>query len=87
MKLKTELAIKVAIEAQAPATFSLESIRDFVSDKALDFRAAFDAEPGKAKEILARHIDQLILTPRGTEDGMVYVVSGDIDLSAVMGRL
>ena len=31
--------------------FSLESIRDFVSEKALDFRVAFDAEPGKSKEI------------------------------------
>ncbi len=63
--------------------FSLELIRDFVSDKALDFRAAFNAESGKAKEILASHIDQLVLTPRATDDGMVYDVSGDIDFSAV----
>ena len=60
--------------------FSLESIRDFVSDKALDLRAAFNAEPGKAKEILAGHIDQLVLTPRATGDVMIYDVSGDIDL-------
>jgi site-specific DNA recombinase len=66
--------------------FSLESIRDFVSDKALDFRAAFDAEPGKAKEILAGHIDQLVLTPRATENGTVYEVSGDIDLFGGDGK-
>lgn len=66
--------------------FSLESIRDFVSEKALDFRAAFDAEPGKAKEILAAHIERLILTPRTTEDGMVYDVSGDIDLFGGDGK-
>ncbi len=60
--------------------FSLESIRDFVADKALDFKAAFDSEPVKAKEILACHIDQLVLTPRETDEGPVYDVSGDIDL-------
>ena len=66
--------------------FSLESIRDFASDKALDFQAAFNAEPGKAKEILAAYIEQLILTPRNTEDGMVYDVSGDIDLFGGDGK-
>jgi len=60
--------------------FSLELIRDFVSEKALDFRMAFDAEPGKARQILANHIEKLILTPRETADGPVYDVSGDIDL-------
>lgn len=39
--------------------FSLESIRDFVTRKALDFKAAFDSEPTKARQILAKHI----LTP------------------------
>jgi hypothetical protein len=57
-----------------------------VSDKALDFLAAFDAEPGKAKEILAGHIDRLVLMPRETEDGMVYNVSGDIDLFGGDGK-
>lgn len=66
--------------------FSLESVRDFVSHKALDFRAAFDAEPGKAKEILAGHIDQLVLMPRETAGGMVYDVSGDIDLFGGDGK-
>lgn len=51
--------------------FSLESIRDFVAAKALDFKAAFNAEPAKAKEMLARHIERLVLTPQETEDGMV----------------
>lgn len=60
--------------------FSLELIRDFVAKKALDVRSAFDAEPGKARQILANHIEKLILTPRETEDGPVYDVSGDIDL-------
>lgn len=60
--------------------FSLELIRDFVSQKTLDIRAAFDSEPGKARQILANHIEKLVLTPRETEDGPVYDVSGDIDL-------
>jgi site-specific DNA recombinase len=60
--------------------FSLESIRDFVARKALDFKAAFDSEPTKARQILAKHIEKLILTPRETESGPVYDVSGDIDL-------
>jgi site-specific DNA recombinase len=66
--------------------FSLESIRDFVSDKAMDFSAAFDSEPAKAKEILVRHIDRIVLTPRDAEEGMVYDVSGDIDLFGGDGR-
>ena len=52
----------------------------------MDFKAAFEAEPGKAKEILAGHIDQLVLTPREGEDGMVYDVSGDIDLFGGDGK-
>ena len=32
------------------------------------------------RRILANHIEKLILTPRETEDGPVYDVSGDIDL-------
>ena len=60
--------------------FSLELIRNFVSEKVLDFRLAFDAEPGKAWQILANHIEKPVLTPKETEDGPVYDVSGDIDL-------
>jgi hypothetical protein len=60
--------------------FSLESVRDFVATKALDMKGAFDTEPGKARQILANHIERLILTPRDAEDGPVYDVSGDIDL-------
>jgi site-specific DNA recombinase len=61
--------------------FSLESVRDFVSEKVLDLRSAFDLEPAKARQILANHIEKLVLTPRGDEDGgSVFDVSGDIDL-------
>ncbi len=59
--------------------FSLESIRDFVAEKSLDFKAAFDVEPAKARQILASHIEKLILTPKA-ENGPVYDVAGDIDL-------
>ena len=51
--------------------FSLGSIRDFVATKSLDFRAAFDAEPAKARQILANHIEKLILTSQETESGPV----------------
>ncbi len=66
--------------------FSIEAIRDFVASKTLDFKAAFDSEPVKAKEILARHINQLVLTPRDTGQGSVYDVSGDVDLFGGDGR-
>jgi hypothetical protein len=66
--------------------FSLESIRDFVADKTLDLKAAFDAEAVRAKEILACHIDQLILTPRETGEGSVYDVSENIDLFGGDGK-
>jgi site-specific DNA recombinase len=60
--------------------FSLESIRDFVAEKTLDFTAAFASEPAKARLILAKYIENLTLTPRETENGPVYDVSGEIDL-------
>jgi hypothetical protein len=60
--------------------FSLESVRHFVSEKALDLWAAFDFEPSKARQILANHIERLVLTPRDAEGGPAYDVSGDIDL-------
>jgi hypothetical protein len=60
--------------------FSLESIQDFVSEKATDLRSAFDLNPEKTRQILANHIERLALTPREAEDGPVYDVSGDIDL-------
>ena len=60
--------------------FSLESIRNFVSEKATDLRSAFDLNPEKARQILASHIERLLLTPREGEDGPVYDVSGNIDL-------
>ena len=60
--------------------FSLEALRDFAAEKSADLAAAFDATPEKAKEILSGHIEKLVLTPRQGADGMVYDVSGDIDL-------
>ncbi len=60
--------------------FSLESIRNFVSEKTTDLCSAFDLNPEKARQILANHIERLVLTPREGEDGPVYDVSGDIDL-------
>lgn len=36
--------------------------------------------PSKARQILANHIEKLILTPKETDNGPVYEVSGDIDL-------
>jgi len=70
----------VAANQPLDVAFSLESVRDFVATKALDLQGAFDAEPGKARQILANHIERLVLTPRGGEEGPVYDVSGDIDL-------
>ena len=66
--------------------FSLESVRDFVTEKATDLRVAFDEETAKARQILAQHIHELILTPRETETGPVYDVSGNIDLFGGDGK-
>lgn len=66
--------------------FSLEFIRDFASEKATDFTAAFASEPKLAKEILARHIDRLVLTPSEQDGRMVYDVTGDIDLFGGDGK-
>jgi hypothetical protein len=47
--------------------FSVESFRDFVSEKMLDLRPAFDAEPEKAPHILANHIEKLASRRRRRE--------------------
>jgi site-specific DNA recombinase len=66
--------------------FSLESVRNFVAGKATDLRGAFDLDAAKARQILAKHIHELVLTPRETEAGPVYDVSGDIDLFGGDGK-
>lgn len=45
--------------------FSLESVRDFVSEKAIDLRAAFDFEPSKARQILANYVEKAGLDCEG----------------------
>jgi hypothetical protein len=88
--IETEIARideKLALANQPlDLAFSLESLRDFVSEKVIDFTAAFASEPTLGKEILARHIDRLVLTPREQEGCMVYEVSGDIDLFGGDGK-
>lgn len=51
---------------------------DLVAAKSLDFRASLMRNPARARQILANHIEKLILAPKGTESGPIYDVSGDI---------
>ena len=60
--------------------YSLEGVREFASAKLLDLRALVHADITAARTALAKHIAEIVLTPKQSPEGPVYEVSGDVDL-------
>ena len=54
-------------------------LREFLLGKAVDLQSVLQGDPLLGREVLAKHIRELVLTPRKTADGPVFDVSGDID--------
>ena len=60
--------------------YSLEAVREFASAKLLNPRALVHADITATRTALAKHIAQIVLTPKQSPEGPVYEVSGDVDL-------
>lgn len=66
--------------------FSLETVRDFVTEKTADLRAAFDEETAKARQILTQHIHELVLTRVKPKPAPFTTFQGISTCSAGMGK-
>jgi site-specific DNA recombinase len=66
--------------ATAPALpeFTDHQIRSFVDAQAHRFAEVLKGDPQTAKEELQKRVSRLDLTPKQTDDGPVYVVTGDV---------
>ena len=61
-------------------SIGIDELREFLLKKAGDLQSVLQGDPLLGREILAKHIRELVLTPRQTPDGPVFDVTGDIDL-------
>ena len=60
--------------------FTTEEIREFVQRKSQEFANILAGDAAIAREQLRKRITKLVLTPRQTQDGSVFEVTGDVSL-------
>jgi len=67
------------VETKVPE-FTTEEIREFVQRKSQGFANVLAGDAAIAREQLRKRITKLILTPKQTQDGAVFEVTGDVSL-------
>jgi DNA invertase Pin-like site-specific DNA recombinase len=67
------------VEPKAPE-FTTEEIREFVQRKSQEFANILAGDTAIAREQLRQRITKLVLTPKQTQDGSVFEVTGDVSL-------
>jgi len=67
------------VEPKVPE-FTTEDIREFVQRKSQEFANTLAGDAAIAREQLRKRISKLILTPKQTQDGSVFEVTGDVSL-------
>ena len=67
------------VEPKVPE-FTTEEIREFVQRKSLEFANILAGDAATAREQLRKRITKLVLTPKQTQDGSVFEVTGDVSL-------
>ena len=60
--------------------FTTEEIREFVQRKSQEFANILAGDAAIAREQLRQSITKLVLTPKQTQDGSVFEVTGDVSL-------
>jgi hypothetical protein len=63
--------------------FDARKLREFVDKEAENFAAVLTADRVEAWEQIRRHVGKIMLTPRVTDSGQFYEVSGDVALFSV----
>lgn len=61
-------------------TVSLDDLRMFLHERAAAIGELLHGDVEIARQALAKHVDQLVLTPKGTPDGPILEVSGDVEI-------
>ena len=71
-------------EAARPVNLSaaVGEVREFVYSQVMQLRGLFQQDATGSKAVLARHIGQLVLTPKPNPTGPIYEVTGGFDLLA-----
>jgi site-specific DNA recombinase len=67
------------VEPKVPE-FTTEEIREFVQRKSQEFANILAGDAAIAREQLRKRITKLVLTPKETQDGSVFEVTGDVSL-------
>jgi len=67
------------VETKLPE-FTTEEIREFVQRKSQEFANILAGDAAIAREQLRKRITKLVLTPKQTQDGSVFEVTGDVSL-------
>lgn len=67
------------VEPKVPE-FTTEEIREFVQRKSQEFANILAGDAATAREQLRKRITKLVLTPKQTQDGAVFEVTGDVSL-------
>ena len=67
------------VEPKVPE-FTTEEIREFVRRKSQEFANILAGDAAIAREQLRKRITKLVLTPKQTQDGSVFEVTGDVSL-------
>ena len=61
-------------------TATVAEMREFVIRNVMQLRTLLHEDASKSKAAFVRHIGRLTLTPKQTQDGPIYEVSGAVDL-------
>jgi hypothetical protein len=64
---------------------SLDELREFLCNQAAEISRLLHGDVEIARQTLAKHIEQLILTPTEAPDGPLLEVSGNVELFNVLG--
>jgi septal ring factor EnvC (AmiA/AmiB activator) len=72
------------VETKVPE-FTTEEIREFVQRKSQEFANILAGDAATAREQLRKRITKLVLTPKQTQDGSVFEVTGDVSLFQANG--
>ncbi len=70
-------------EATMCRQFDPKKLRQFVDTEAENFASALTADRVKAREWIRRHVGEITMTPKITEAGRFYELSGDVALFSV----
>ena len=65
-------------------SLSLSGLREFLCEQLANISDLLHGDVETARQVFAKHVDRLVLTPQETPDGPILAVSGDVELFNVL---